>query len=152
MTAGTAAIAPSGRVLGVDLGSRRIGVAVCDGAQRVATAVTAVPRTADAGAHRRALAGLVGDYEAVGVVVGLPRSLSGALGPAAEAALAEVGALRGVLGVPVETVDERLTTVTASAALRAGGRRARDQRAVIDATAAAVLLQAWLDARGGAPA
>ena len=147
MTVLAAPIAPAGRVLGVDLGSRRIGIAVCDSGQRVATPVTAISREADAGAHRRALAALVADHEAVGVVVGLPRSLSGELGPAARAALAETDELRAALGVPVETADERLTTVSAATALRASGHRAREQRRLIDASAAAVLLQAWLDAR-----
>ena len=142
-----ATIPAAGRVLGVDLGSVRIGVAVCDSERRVATPVTVVARETDAGAHRRALAALVADHEAVGVVVGLPRSLSGRLGPAARSARAETDELRCVLGVPVETVDERLSTLSASAALRAAGYRAAEQRRLIDASAAAVLLQAWLDIR-----
>jgi putative Holliday junction resolvase len=145
VTAGT--IPAAGRVLGVDLGSVRIGVAVCDSARRVATPLTVVVRGSDAGAHRRALADLVVEHEAVGVVVGLPRSLSGQLGPAARNAQAETDELRTVLGVAVETVDERLSTVSASAALRAAGHRAREQRRMIDASAAAVLLQAWIDTR-----
>ena len=137
----------SGRVVGVDLGSRRIGVAVSDGAQRLATGVTAIARTGDDSAAQRALRALVEEYGAVGVVVGLPRSLSGALGPAAQRALAEVELLRGALGIAVDTVDERLSTVTASSGLRAGGRSTRQQRTLIDQTAAAVLLQSWLDIR-----
>ncbi|HLH47418.1 MAG TPA: Holliday junction resolvase RuvX, partial [Acidimicrobiales bacterium] len=128
-TAGPAgAIGRRGRVIGLDLGSRRIGVAVSDGDQRLATSVATVQRGGDPVADHRALAALVGDYEAVGVVVGLPRSLSGAVGPAARAALDEVAALRSSLDVPVDTEDERLTTVTAAAALRAGGRSARRAR------------------------
>lgn len=135
-----------GRILGLDLGARRIGVAVCDGDGRVATGVTALVRAGDRGADHRQVAALVSDYEAVGVVVGLPLSLSGAAGRAAETALAEVGELRRVLAVPVDTVDERLTTVVAAGALRAAGRRARQQRKVIDQEAAASILQSWLDA------
>lgn len=149
MTSTAASIARTGRVLGVDLGSRRIGVAVCDSCQQVATPATFVAREPDVGAHRRALAALVAEHQAVGVVVGLPRSLSGALGPAARAALAETDELRAALGVPVETADERLSTVSAAAALRASGRRAREQRRLIDASAAAVVLQSWLDTRRG---
>ncbi|MGH9056276.1 MAG: Holliday junction resolvase RuvX, partial [Acidimicrobiales bacterium] len=150
-------IAPEGRVLGVDLGSRRIGVAVSDSGQSVATGVCAVRRSAAAGAtpltagqaaDHQALAALVEEYSAVGVVVGVPLSMSGATGPAASAALAEVDHLRRVLpAVPVDTADERLTTVAASGALHSGGARRRRRREVVDQTAAAVILQGWLDRR-----
>jgi putative Holliday junction resolvase len=140
-------IGPRGRVVGVDLGTRRVGVAVTDGDQRVATTVTTLLRRGDTAREHRELVGLAEEYEAVGVVVGLPRSLSGELGPAARRALEEIAVLRAALGVPVEAVDERLSTVTAAAGLRAAGRRSKDQRAVIDAAAAAVLLQAWVDRR-----
>ncbi|MGH9135942.1 MAG: Holliday junction resolvase RuvX, partial [Acidimicrobiales bacterium] len=81
------------------------------------------------------------------VLVGLPRSLDGSLGPAARAALAEVDELRAVLPVPVETHDERFTTVTAHDQLRAAGVQGRARAAIVDQQAAAVLLQSWLDAR-----
>lgn len=155
MSAGGPAAAPvgpvpvTGRVIGVDLGERRVGVAASDDAQRVAAPSGRIDRTADRSATIRALAALVDDYGAVGVVVGLPRSLSGAVGPAAVRVLREVEDLRAALAVPVDTVDERLTTVTAAAGLRAGGRRAARQRGVIDQAAAAELLQTWLDARRG---
>ncbi len=139
-----------GRVIGLDLGSRRIGVAVTDGDQRLATGVTMIPRHSDAAATYQSIADVVAEYEAVGVVVGLPRSLSGRLGPAALRTVDEVAALRSRLEVPVETVDERFTTVTAAAGLRAGGQPGRRQRALIDQTAAAVLLQAWIDGRPSA--
>jgi len=87
------------------------------------------------------------------VVVGHPLSLDGTRGPAAVAAEAEAEALAGLLeqdGVRVELLDERLTTVSAHQALTAGGTRGRDQRAVVDQTAAAVLLMAWLDGRRAA--
>jgi putative Holliday junction resolvase len=135
----------SGRVLGLDLGTRRIGVAVTDAGQAVATGVTAIARGRDRAVDHRAVAELVAEYEAVGVVVGLPYSLSGRTGPAAQAALAEVEELRAGLPVEVTTMDERFTTVAAARALRAGGRRQTRQREVIDQTAAAVLLQAWVD-------
>lgn len=137
----------TGRVIGVDLGSKRIGIAVTDSDQRLATGVTFVGRHGDLVAERAAIADLVAEYEAVGVVVGLPRSLAGGLGPAGKAAAGEIEALRAALAVPVDTVDERFTTVTAAAGLRAAGRSARRQRSVIDQTAAAVALQAWLDRR-----
>jgi putative Holliday junction resolvase len=135
----------SGRVLGLDLGTRRIGVAVTDAGQTVATGVTAIVRGRDRALDHQAVAELVAEYDAVGVVVGLPYSLSGRSGPAAHAALVEVEELRSVLPVEVATMDERFTTVAAATALRAGGRRQRGQRQVIDQSAAAVLLQGWVD-------
>jgi len=136
-------------VLGVDLGTRRIGVAVSDSGQRLATGLVVVPRSGDTGVDHRALARLAEEESAVAIVVGLPRSLDGSLGPAARAALEEVEALQRSVAVPIETYDERFTTVTAGHALRAGGTRSRARRQVVDQVAAAVLLQAWLDRRQG---
>jgi putative Holliday junction resolvase len=90
---------------------------------------------------------LVREEEAVAIVVGLPLSLDGSVGPAALGVLDEVNKLRERVGVPVETYDERFTTVTASRALQATGRRGRKGRQVVDQVAAAVMLQAWLDGR-----
>jgi putative Holliday junction resolvase len=143
-------VIPSGRVLGLDLGAKRIGVAVTDAAQTVATGVRTVTRTGDRTTDHRVLVALVEEYGAVGAVVGVPYSLSGAIGPAAAGVLAEVEELRGVfggLGVEVATMDERLTTVAAATALRASGRRERGHRSVIDQHAAAGLLQSWIDRR-----
>jgi putative Holliday junction resolvase len=137
-----------GRLLGLDLGSRRIGVAVTDSGRAVATGVATVARTGDPGRDHAAIATLVEEYGAVGVVVGMPYSLDGRVGPAAAAVLEEVTALREALRVEVDTVDERLTTVAAAGALRASGRRGRRARAVIDQAAAAVLLQTWIDRAG----
>jgi putative Holliday junction resolvase len=138
-----------GRVIGVDLGAKRVGIAVCDSSQHLATAASTLIRTGDRPGERRRLVDLVEEYEAVGVVFGLPRSLSGELGPAALGVLEEIDALRPLLAVPIDTVDERLTTVAAAGALHAAGRRTHQQRSVIDQVAAAVLLQSWLDRRAG---
>jgi putative holliday junction resolvase len=134
-------------VIGLDLGERRIGVAVSDSNQRLATGVTTVARSGDRPTDHRRLATVVDDYEAAGVVVGLPLSLSGATGPAAARVLAEIPDLAAAVGVPVALIDERLTTVAATTALRAAGRSSRQQRHVVDQTAAGVLLQSWLDRR-----
>ena len=134
-----------GRLLGLDLGARRIGVAVSDSGRTVATGVEALTRSGRVETDHRAVAALVEEYGAVGVVVGVPLSLTGEPGPAARQVLEEVEALRGALPVEVETIDERLTTVVASGALRAAGRPAKRQRAVVDQTAAAMLLQTWID-------
>ena len=93
------------------------------------------------------LAALVREEEADVVVIGLPRSLSGDLGPAARGVLKEVEVLATVVGVPVETYDERLSTVAAESALRESGVRGPARRQIVDKVAAAVILQGWLDAR-----
>lgn len=135
------------RVVGVDLGSRRIGVAVSDATGTLASPHLVLQRSGDAATDHRRLAEVVGEVGAERVVVGLPLSLSGGAGPAARAAVEEAASLASVVGVPVETFDERLTTVSAERALREGGTRARARRGVIDKAAAAVMLQAWLDGR-----
>jgi putative pre-16S rRNA nuclease len=134
-----------GRYLGIDVGAVRVGVAVCDPGGVLATPLVTVPRDVDGGSDLRAIAGLVAEHEAVGVVVGLPRTLAGRDGPAAEAARAFADALAGVLDVPVELSDERLTTVVATRQLRERGVKGRKQRAVVDQAAAVAILQGWLD-------
>jgi putative holliday junction resolvase len=143
--------APPGRVLGVDLGSRRIGLALSDPLRVLAVPLTVLERAGDPVADHAAILGAAAEHEAGLIVVGLPLSLStGRAGPAALATLDEVAALRrraAALDPPVavETRDERLTTVAAQRSLAAGGVRARDRRALVDKVAAAVMLQSWLD-------
>jgi len=135
----------AGRVLGVDLGSRRIGLALSDDGRRVASALSVLPRGGSHSLDHAALAGVVSETEAKLVVVGLPLSLSGRAGPAARAVKAEVSELRKVLRVPVECCDERYSTVVAWRALVADGRRSSAGRAHVDKVAAAAILQTWLD-------
>lgn len=142
-----------GRVLGVDLGTRRIGLALSDPLGVLAGPLDVLERTGDRTAdHARILRAAL-ENEAAVIVVGVPLSLStGRPGPAAQAALAEAAELaeRAACADPplsVETHDERLTTVTAQRSLATGGVRARDRRAKVDKVAAAVMLQAWLDGR-----
>lgn len=139
-----------GRLLGVDLGSRRIGVAVTDAGRTVATGVTTIARADRPAQDHAAIAALVSEYDAVGVIVGVPYTLAGEVGPAAVAVLDEIDDLAASLSVPVETIDERLTTVVAAGRLAAAGRSARRQRTVIDRAAAAALLQTWIDRRAAA--
>lgn len=134
------------RALGVDLGTKRIGVAVSSGT--LATPYEVVQRSGDPSADHRRLGELVRETEAEVVVVGLPLNMSGSAGPAATAAIAEAERLSTVVGVPVETFDERRTTVTAHSTLREMRMRADARKRVIDKVAAAVMLQGWLDARG----
>lgn len=135
------------RVVGVDLGTKRIGVAVSDPGGILASPYEVIARSKDATAHRRRIAAIVAEEEAGLVVVGLPLSMDGSVGRAATDALAETDALRDVLGVPVETFDERLTTVTADRSMIERNMRADARRKVVDKIAAAVMLQAWLDSR-----
>jgi putative holliday junction resolvase len=140
-----------GRVAALDLGSRRIGVAYSDSARSLASPWGTIQRSGDPERDRAAVLDAIREVEAVAVVVGLPLSLSGRVGPAARAALAEADALRRALeplGVAVETTDERLTTVEAQRSLRQAGRSGRSARRVVDSAAAMVLLQAWLDRSG----
>lgn len=135
------------RALGVDLGSRRVGLAVSDSAGTVATPLQVVDRRGGDDATWRAVADVAAEWEVAVIVVGLPRSLDGSEGPAAAAARADAAAIAAVTALPVEFADERLSTVSAAGALRATGMLAKAQRARIDAAAAAVFLQGWLDAR-----
>ena len=137
------------RVLALDLGSKRIGVAVSDRSGTIATPLTVLARSGDAARDHARIAALVAEEEAGRVIVGLPLSLDGSLGPAARAARAETEALAVAVPVPVEAFDERLTTVTADRALTEAGMRADARRLVVDKVAAAVILQAWLDRRAG---
>jgi putative Holliday junction resolvase len=132
--------------LGIDVGDVRIGVARSDPGGRVATAVGTVNRDRKGDRHLTDLADLVGEYDAVGVVVGLPRTLRGEVGQAAQAAERFAAELADrVSPVVVELSDERLTTVTAGRRLAEGGVRGRRRRAIIDAAAAVEILQGWLD-------
>lgn len=136
------------RVLALDLGSKRIGVAVSDDAQRVATPIATIERTRDTPAVHRQVRDLVAEWEAGMVLLGLPIALDGSVGPAASAVLAERDELAAMVGVPVEVHDERMTTRLADQALRErGDLDGRARRQVIDQMAAAVILQDWLDSR-----
>lgn len=140
-------IAPAGtRALGVDLGERRIGLALSDPSRTVASPHDVLRRSGDPAVDRRAIVDVAQEAGAGVIVVGLPLSLSGKTGPAARAALAEVEALRAIAGeIEVVVHDERLTTVTAERALIEGRVRRGARRQVIDKVAAAVMLQSWLE-------
>ena len=139
-----------GRRVGIDVGSVRVGVAASDPSALLATPVRTVARDPDdAAAHPTDLeevAALVAELAAVEVVVGLPRTLAGDEGAAAEAARTYAGRLsERIAPVPVRLVDERLTTVDAHRNLRASGVDGRRQRSVVDQAAAVLILQTALD-------
>ncbi|MCW2536446.1 MAG: putative Holliday junction resolvase [Modestobacter sp.] len=134
-----------GRWLGVDVGTVRVGVALSDPTGMLASPLETLRRAKDESDLDR-LAELVVTHEVVGVVVGLPRHLSGASGASARDASTYARSLTSRIGdVPVHLVDERLSTVTAASHLRAGGINSRRQRSVIDQAAAVVILQTHLD-------
>ena len=136
-----------GRRLGVDVGTVRIGVATCDPDGILATPVETVRRE-NSGRHLRRLRQLVEEYEAVEVIVGLPRTLADRAGTSALDAIDVADRLaERITPIPVRLADERLTTVTAQRSLREAGVRAKGQRGVIDQAAAVAILQGWLDQR-----
>jgi putative holliday junction resolvase len=143
-----------GRRLGIDVGTVRIGVAASDPDGILATPLETVARDRkkNSDRHLRRLAALVGEVDAVEVVVGLPRTLADRSGSSAQDAVALADALaRRIAPTPVRLADERLTTVVAQRSLREAGVRARGQRSVIDQAAAVGILQNWLDQRRTAP-
>jgi putative Holliday junction resolvase len=136
-----------GRALGLDLGDARIGVAISDPERRLAVPLGTVPTGAPQ--DLKTINKLVTENGVTVVVVGHPISMSGAHGPRARQAEEFAGALRSFLGIPVELHDERLSTVEADRALREAGAGGRDRRRAVDRSAAAIILQAWLDRRRG---
>jgi putative Holliday junction resolvase len=136
-----------GRVLGVDLGARRIGLALSDPTQLIASPLRVLERSGDRGADRRAIVAAARDEEAATVVIGLPKEMSGRRGTAAIAAAAEVDALRTLApDLTFELVDERLTTVIAQRSLIESGMTRKKRKGTVDKVAAAVILQSYLDA------
>jgi len=139
---------PRGRVLGVDLGSKRVGLALSDASRTIATPLEVLRRSGSEPADHAAIARVAEEHGATQVVVGLPLTLAGTSGSAAEAVLAEVARMRAAIPVPVDVQDERLTTRTAEGILRDARMTAQARRRVVDKVAAAVMLQGWLDAAG----
>jgi putative Holliday junction resolvase len=136
------------RVVGIDFGSKRVGVAVSDPSGVLASPHSVIQRGRSHAEDHRKLAAIVEEYEASVVVVGHPLSLDGRSGPAARLVEAEVDELRTALEVPVELYDERFTTVTADRSMMERNMKADARRKVVDQVAAAVLLQSWLDGPG----
>jgi putative Holliday junction resolvase len=141
------------RILGIDFGRRRIGVAISDELQflahpleTIAAGKNAVPR----------IAAIVRDKKIDHIVAGIPRNMDGSFGAAANEALEFVEQLRATVPCRITTWDERLTTVAANRALRESGKKTRDTRAYVDQVAAQMILQSYLDrqqeARPGASA
>ena len=147
MTEHPAPGASPGRVLGIDPGDARHGIAISDDDRRVAVPLGTV--RAGAPQDLRAILRLVRDNDVSQVVVGHPLALSGEARSRARNAEELAGALRAVLPVPVALQDERLSSVEAERGLRRAGASGRDRRRALDRSAATIILQAWLDAHRG---
>jgi putative holliday junction resolvase len=139
--------------VGIDVGTVRVGVARCDAAGILATPVRTVARRKD-GTDVAEIVDIVREHEAIEVLVGLPRSLSGAEGRSAQAARGYAVRVAAAVDVPVRLVDERLTTVSAHQALHASGRPGRRHREVVDQVAAVMIVEQALEVerRSGNPA
>lgn len=134
------------RVLGVDLGEKRIGIALSDPTRTIASPHSVIKRSGNADVDRRSVLSIAREEGATQLVVGLPLTLTGARRAAARAALAEVEALKELApDLIIEAFDERLTTAIAQRSLLEGDVRRKDRKQIIDKVAAAVMLQSWLD-------
>ncbi|HET9275422.1 MAG TPA: Holliday junction resolvase RuvX [Gemmatimonadales bacterium] len=141
------AIPPSGRILAVDWGEVRIGLARSDESQTLAAPLDTLVRRRGRRFPMPAFLAHVDAERPVGVIVGLPLTPEGGEGPAAGAARELAGLIGRRTGLPVELVDERMTTARTHAAIREQGGSTRGRRAEVDAHAAAVLLQNFLETR-----
>jgi len=149
--------APAGALLGIDLGDRRIGLAIAEAGDLAARPLVTIQRGRDLAADAAALASQVGAHGVTELVVGLPLEASGAAGPMAEGARAWAAAIGERLGLPVSLRDERLSSHLAESRLgpmprgRSGGPPSKIQReryrARVDREAAAIILQDELEAR-----
>jgi putative holliday junction resolvase len=135
----------AGRALAVDLGTRRIGVALGDPTGLIAAPLETIPFTGARRAVER-IAALCREHEVAVIVVGWPRNMDGSRGPAATEAEAFAERLRAAVDVPVELWDERLSTAAAERTLLEAGVRRDERRRTRDRVAAAVILQGYLDA------
>ncbi len=132
------------RILAVDPGSKQVGLALSDPTETIATALSTLPATpADTLAER--IASVAAAQSAERIIIGLPLRLDGSRGPEAAAAERLAAAVRKASGLPVQMVDERLTTAAAERSLIEGGVRREKRRASIDRVAAVILLQGHLD-------
>ena len=137
-----------GTWIGVDVGTVRVGVARSDPRGMLATPVITLARDSHGNRDIAELAALVREFDAVGVVVGLPRTLADREGPSAVMAREYAELLANAISpIPVRHVDERLTTVSAQRKLAQSNVRGRAKRALVDQVAAVELLQHWLDIR-----
>ena len=134
------------KYIGLDVGNRRIGVAFGDSDLRIATPVDVITRVSPE-QDSQTIVGLVREYDASQLIVGLPRNMNGSQGAQAEAVIEYAEEIAERILVPVIFWDERLTTVEATKRTHETGARGIKSRRRIDALAAAVLLQDYLDSQ-----
>jgi putative Holliday junction resolvase len=132
------------RILGLDFGRARIGVAISDELQMLAHPLETIPANEEPASR---VAEIVREKQVEHVVAGIPRQMNGQIGTAATEVIEFVEKLRAILPCPVVTWDERLTTVAAHRALRDAGKKTRHTRAYVDQVAAQMILQSYLDRR-----
>jgi putative holliday junction resolvase len=131
-------------IIGLDVGDKHIGVAMAIGT--IAIPVAVIKRTEEEVDMER-IEALTRDYETELIVIGLPRSMDGSIGAQAELVIDFAKSLSNYIDIPIDMCDERLTTVTADQLLRESGAKRKQRKANIDAMAAAVILQAYLDGK-----
>ena len=136
------------RVLGLDYGSKRVGVAVSDELRMIAQPLELIAAEPRSRLMER-LTQIIAEKEVSRIVVGLPRNMNGSYGPATEMVRGFIDALRDTVQIPIDSWDERLTTVQANRDLIAANVRRRDRKGRVDKTAAAILLQSYLDRAQG---
>lgn len=136
------------RVLGIDHGSKRMGLALSDELGMIAQPLGFLPAEPFA-EFLDQLRTILRDKQVEQVVVGLPRNMDGSFGPAALTVQSFVAALRDAITIPVRTWDERLSSAQANRALIHAGVRRQNRKGKVDQVAAAILLQSYLDARSG---
>ena len=129
-------------LLGLDVGDKRIGIALAEG--HLAVPIDVIERTQEE-EDMKQVAALVREFGAERIVVGLPRSMDGSIGKQAESVLAFSKALANHIGIPVDMCDERLTTVTADRLMQESRAKRKKRKENIDALAASVILQAYID-------
>ncbi len=136
------------RILALDHGTKRIGVALSDELKMIAQPLEFIPAEPFADFLAR-LKGILREKEVEFILLGLPRNMDGTYGPAALKVQDFAAALRGALTIPIQTWDERLTSVQANRFLIEGGVRREKRKEKVDKMAAAILLQSYLDAKAG---
>lgn len=134
------------RIMGLDYGDKRIGVAISDAFGWTAQGVEVIERKSE-GDYIDRIRARIGEYEVDTIVVGLPKNMNGTIGPRGEICMAFAEELRQAFGLPVHLWDERLTTVAAQRTLLEADVSRRKRKQVIDKMAAAILLQNFLDSR-----
>lgn len=135
-----------GRILGIDHGEARIGLAISDELGMLAHPLETVNAKAE---PLKRIAALATEKGVTEIVIGVPRNMDGSYGPAAEKAQAFAAKVRESTSLPVKLWDERLTTVAAQRSLHEAGKNVKQSRKVIDQVAAQILLQAYLDSKAG---